>query len=143
MQLGCYRDSMLERAPKIADFMTTLPASVPADSSLAEVARIMKAKSFHHLPIVEQGHIIGVIRDHDLTVALNILGQNGAMTPVRQITMEEVYLVRPDSNLDEVIDTMTKFDLSNVLVIHHHRLVGIFTISDAIRALKTLRVALT
>jgi len=46
--------------------------------------------------------------------------------------------VKPDSKLDEVARMMADKKIGSVLVVDHHRLVGIFTTTDALQALGEL-----
>jgi acetoin utilization protein AcuB len=71
-------------------------------------------------------------------MALSIRGVDAEKTKVDEIASQEVFLVRPDSKLDEVVKNMAEKKIGSVLVVDHHRLVGIFTTTDALVALNEL-----
>jgi CBS domain-containing protein len=50
----------------VADAMTTSVFSVTPDSSVDEAEAIFNAKRFHHLPVVEDGIVAGVVTPPDV-----------------------------------------------------------------------------
>ncbi len=44
--------------------------TVDADASLAEIATIMSDHAVHHLPVLENGQVVGLISKHDVIKAL-------------------------------------------------------------------------
>ncbi len=53
-------------------------------------------------------------------------------TLVKDIMSKPVKVVREDTNLHEVIATLSSFDINSVIVIQQHRPVGIITTKDAL-----------
>ena len=51
---------------------------------------------------------------------------------VRDIMSKNVKVVRPDTSAQEVVATMTKFDISSVIVVQSERPVGIITLRDVV-----------
>jgi len=51
---------------------------------------------------------------------------------VRDIMSKNVKVVRPDTTAQEVVATMTKFDISSVIVVQSERPVGIITLRDVV-----------
>jgi len=50
----------------ISDVMTRAPRLISADASAYEAALVMAAHGVRHLPVVEEGRVIGVVAEHDL-----------------------------------------------------------------------------
>ena len=48
------------------EYMTSAPATVELDTSLADVARTMLAYGVRHLPVVVAGEVIGMVSARDL-----------------------------------------------------------------------------
>src|SRR4030042_5933163 len=55
-----------------------------------------------------------------------------SLVPVRDIMSKNVKVVRPDTTAQEVVATMTKFDISSVIVVQSERPVGIITLRDVV-----------
>ncbi len=51
---------------------------------------------------------------------------------VRDIMSKNVKVVRPDTTAQEVVATMTKFDISSIIVVQSERPVGIITLRDVV-----------
>jgi CBS domain-containing protein len=50
----------------VADAMTPNPVAVPPDATIEAVAALMVDHNFHTLPVVESGHLVGVIGKEDI-----------------------------------------------------------------------------
>jgi CBS-domain-containing membrane protein len=53
-------------AIKVAEAMSTNPVTVNPETSLEEIATLMVSKSFHSLPVLEQGKLVGIIGKEDV-----------------------------------------------------------------------------
>jgi CBS domain-containing protein len=50
----------------VREYMTTDPHSVPADTTLIEAMRAMESGGYRNLPLIEDGRVVGLLRQHDL-----------------------------------------------------------------------------
>jgi acetoin utilization protein AcuB len=130
--------SLNKTIPTVMKFMTVMPETIGAEQTLDAAHRVMKENSIRHLPVLAGGQITGVISDRDVKMALSIRGVEAEKTRVEEIANPEVFLVKPESKLDEVVKTMAEKRIGSVLVVDNHRLVGIFTTTDALSALNDL-----
>jgi CBS domain-containing protein len=55
-----------------------------------------------------------------------------SLVPVRDIMSKNVKVVRPDTTAQEVVATMSSFDISSILVVQSERPVGIITLRDVL-----------
>ncbi len=53
-------------ATTVADAMTPKPVTVQTDTSIEELASLMVDKSFHTLPVVDEGKLVGVVGKEDV-----------------------------------------------------------------------------
>ncbi|WOJ93846.1 putative nucleotidyltransferase substrate binding domain-containing protein [Congregibacter variabilis] len=53
----------------VSEVMTTNPESISADESLFATTLMMTQRSFHHLPVLESGCLVGIVTTSDLIVA--------------------------------------------------------------------------
>jgi len=52
--------------PKIGEVMTSGPTTIEAGDSGEEAAGVMRAKGLRHLPVLEDGRLVGMLSDRDL-----------------------------------------------------------------------------
>lgn len=130
------------RNPQILAYMTPFPYSVDVDAPLAEAHAFLRERHIRHLPVTERGQLVGVLTDRDIKLAL---GPDLGSPPERELAVRDVF--QPDSYVADagaslllVASTMAERHLGSALITRGDKLVGIFTTTDACRALaKILR----
>lgn len=128
----------MKSIPTIMNFMTTTPHSIGEEQTIDMAHNLMKEHNIRHLPVLSAGQISGVLSDRDLKLAMSIQGVDVKKTKVSEISNSEVFLVKPEAKLDDVVKTMAEKKIGSVLVVDNHRLVGIFTTVDAMKSLYEL-----
>jgi len=98
----------------------------------------MAEKQIHHLPVMRAGCLASVISAVEVERALESRPGQGAGLKVGDVCSPEAYTVDVATPLDEVLDEMTQRRVDCALVVKEGRLVGIFTATDACRALAEL-----
>jgi CBS domain-containing protein len=123
--------------PQILAYMTPFPFSIEVDAPLAEAHAFMRERHIRHLPVTDRGELAGILTDRDIKLAL---GPDLGSPPERELAVRDVY--QPDSfvvdagaALEEVATTMAERHVGSALVTRGGKLVGIFTATDACRAL--------
>ena len=53
-------------ATRVADAMTANPVTVNSDTGIEEVAALMVEKSYHTLPVVDAGNLVGIVGKEDV-----------------------------------------------------------------------------
>lgn len=125
----------MKAIPQIHKYMTTTPHSISADETLFQAFDIMKKYEIRHLPVMKNGKLCGVLTDRDLKLAMSLQGVKIDQTRVMDIATEDPHLTTPSAPLDEVVTYMAEHKIGSTLVVDHHKLVGIFTSTDAMRVL--------
>jgi acetoin utilization protein AcuB len=125
----------MKAKPTVSKFMSTLPISIEESAGILEAYALMSANHFRHLPVVCDGVPIGILSDRDMKLAQGLHGVDLATTKVGDIARKDLFTVSPDSPLDEVAQTMAEKRIGSAVVIQNHKIVGIFTTTDALEAL--------
>ena len=118
--------------------MTPIPHTIGAEQSLATARDYMKKQDIRHLPVLSEGKLVGILTDRDVKMALGLNGVNPINTRVQDFALEDAYQVSPQAKLDEVAAELAERKIGSALVIDHGHLIGIFTTTDAMRALAEL-----
>ena len=125
----------MNRVPLMKSVMTPFPYSIDIDADLLEARALMDSHGIRHLPVKENGQLIGVVAESDVNLALDpevALGAAGA-TRVRDVCVRGAYIVDLMERLDTVLLNMAERHIGSALVMKSGRLAGIFTSTDACR----------
>ncbi|RKG83691.1 CBS domain-containing protein [Corallococcus terminator] len=122
-----------QREPLTArDIMTRAVRTARRDSTLREVAQLMKDEDCGVVPIVDaEGRLLGLVTDRDL--ALRAFAGGRAVDGLRaaDVMTEDIEVVLPEENLHGVIDLMGRRQVRRVPVVEpDDRLVGIIALGD-------------
>ena len=128
---------MRNRLPQILAYMTPFPYSIDVDAPLAEAHAFLRERHIRHLPVTERGELVGVLTDRDIKLAL---GPDLGSPPERELSVRDIfqpepYVVDAGAPLLTVAATMAERHVGSALITRGDKLVGIFTTTDACRAL--------
>lgn len=129
---------MTKAIPAIRKYMTTSPLSIGSDKSLLEAHAMMREHEIRHLPVLDNGVLVGVVSARDISQLEALVGGNPRAVPVSDAMSRSAYHVSPSAPLDEVASEMAKHKLGSVVVMDHHHVVGIVTTVDVCNALVDL-----
>jgi CBS domain-containing protein len=113
--------------------MTPTPSTVESNASAVDAARLLASENVGSLPVVDGGHLVGMITDRDLV--LNVLAKDvdPHQTTVATICSENPIVVTPDDSLDEALQRMAEQQVRRLPVVEDDRLVGILAQADVSR----------
>lgn len=104
--------------------VTTVPSTMPAD----EAWELMKHHGIHHLVVVDQGRVAGILSARDAG------GNRGAMlratSRVEDLMTPLAVTVDPDATVRRIANLMRGRTIGCVPVLKGEKLVGIVTVSD-------------
>lgn len=119
----------------IKSVMTPFPYSVSLDDPIATARELMERHNIRHLPVKDDGQMVGVITDRDMKLILGPYLDLPAIHPVlvKHACVHEVYTVDVSAPLDVVIAGMAERRIGSAVVTKEGRLAGIFTTVDMCR----------
>jgi acetoin utilization protein AcuB len=118
-------------------YMTTSPTTVTPETTIVEAHRIMRREAIRHLPVVDATHeLVGLVSIRDLDFAETFRSFDGEIVKVGDAMFaKELYTVEPDTDLLLVARHLLETKYGCAIVTDGGRIVGIFTVIDALRAL--------
>lgn len=122
----------------VRDYMTEAPHSLGIDQTLRDAERAMKTLGVRHLPVLEDGVLRGVVTDRDLALWLSLKVESAQDVSVAQVMSLEPYSVSARAPLSRVAEAMLAHKYGCAVVMDGPRVQGIFTTTDALRALLDL-----
>jgi acetoin utilization protein AcuB len=113
--------------------MTPFPYSIEPKASVEEAERLMADHGIHHLPVTDDGALVGMVSQGDIDL---MLGRKRGKSKAKKLTvkdvmLEETFTVDLSERLDSVLHRMAEHHLRSVVVTRKGKLVGIFTQIDA------------
>jgi len=127
----------MKRNPQVIAFMTPFPYSIDVGAPLKDAHKLMHEHKFRHLPVTLAGAIVGVLTDRDIKL---VLGPDFDYPNESELTVRDAYVERPcvvnaSTPVATVARTMAENHIGSAIVTKNDKLVGIFTVTDACRAL--------
>jgi CBS domain-containing protein len=125
---------------QIRKLMFVKPRTVKIGDSVIDAAKLMKGEETGIAPIVEDGRLIGVVTEHDITLRVVAEGRDPRTTRVEDVASRDVVTIDPDQELDEALAVMAQHGLRRLPVIEEDgTLVGIVAQTDVQRHLEAER----
>ncbi|HWN68415.1 MAG TPA: CBS domain-containing protein [Haliangium sp.] len=121
--------------PRVGQFMTRTPYTIDHDQPLASAHALMRAHQIRHLPVLQNGKLLGLVSVRDLHLIETLRDVDPSEVPVEDAMAEEPYTVSPEEPLDAVAAIMADHKISSAVIVDSGEVQGIFTTVDALRAL--------
>lgn len=128
----------------VSEWMTGKVFSVKPDASVSEAAKMIKERRIKHIPVAEQGRLLGIVSDRDIkdycpskATSLDIyeLHYILAKTRVREVMRTKVFTTAPDTPIEEAAMALYDKNIGCLPVVEGGKLVGIISDKDIFRAL--------
>lgn len=127
----------MKHNPTIKTAMTPFPYSVDIKAPIGEAQAFMREHKIRHLPVTEDGTLIGVVSDRDIKLLLgpDFDYPDPGELKVGDAMVIETYVVDLETPLQTVVAHMAEHRVGSALVTRHGKLAGVFTSTDACRVL--------
>ena len=143
--VSCAQLSMLN-SMQISQIMTKNPVSISMDNPISEVKEIFEKTKFHHLLVVDDGILVGVLSDRDLLRSVSPLAGTAVANArdtatlnkrVRQIMTRKLITLGPTASFYDAIALFNQNTISCIPIVdHENRPLGIISWRDIMRAIK-------
>ena len=124
-----------DKIPSLKSVMTPFPWFIHIEDRLGRAAEVMAERDIRHLPVTQDGRLVGVLAERDLQLVMGSVAspeQRAGLT-VRDACVLDAYVVETSEPLDRVLLTMARRHIGSALVVKNGKLAGIFTVTDACR----------
>jgi acetoin utilization protein AcuB len=134
----------MTHVPKIHEYMTPTPQCIEAYLSLEQARERMFQLNARHLPVLRNGQLVGIVSERDidlLEAALHVDMKGEDKLTVAQAMTSQPFTCGPEAHLHAVAAEMAAHKYGTAVVVdpnHPSQVVGVFTSTDALRALAFL-----
>jgi acetoin utilization protein AcuB len=132
---------MLVRNRMTPDVFTVSP-----DTTIAEALSITRAQRVRHLPVLEDGRLVGLVTDRDLRLAMPPIwaADHEELTSalnhrrIRDVMTTEIVTVPSDTPVEDAAKLLYTHRIGCVPIVDDGKLAGILTETDLLRAFSEL-----
>ncbi len=132
----------------VSEIMTTKVITIEMDDTLGQIQKIFEKHKFHHLLIVEDGELIGIISDRDVlkeisphvnTISEDSRARQTLKKKAHQIMSRKPITVEPDTLVDDAASIMLKKNISCLPIVSPSgNIDGILSWKDILKCLLKL-----
>ncbi len=135
---------------RIVDIMKQRVATIGMDDTLETVRDFFAAAPFHHLLVLEEEQLVGILSDKDLYKALSPFLGSGSENQrdrdtlqrrVHQIMTRSPVTISPQGSIAEACDLLRARGISCLPVLESGQVVGIVTWRDLLRSCYVYQMA--
>ena len=129
--------------PTVGQYMTPAPATADEGLLLADAAERMAIDNIRHLVVLDRfEHVVGVLSSGDIALALSLPGAERARLRVRDAMSDNPYVCGAAVPIGDVALAMEAHRWGCAIVLDGDEVIGVFTTTDALRALRELSTGL-
>ncbi|HWG23703.1 CBS domain-containing protein [Actinospica sp.] len=116
-------------AQKVHEIMTANPATVSAQTTVSEAARVMRDANIGDVLITEAGQLRGVLTDRDIVVRA-VAHELPVDTRVQEICSPSTVTCAPSDDIDRAVALMREHGVRRLPVVDADQLVGVLSLGD-------------
>ncbi len=116
---------------QIKEIMTKKPESLPPTTILKEAAEKMLKKDFGFLPVSENGKLLGVVTDRDITIRAVAKGLEADSTSLEDVMTKKVVICHENDDVHNAADLMKEKQIRRLVVLDkNEHICGVVTLGD-------------
>lgn len=115
---------------RVSEIMSAGPRTTPRAATVGEAAGVLESSGARHLPVLEDGALVGIVSDRDVQRARG--SRRPESTPLDEVMSAPVATVTADTPIARAAREMVDRKVSALPVLRDRELVGIVTSVDVI-----------
>jgi len=119
---------------KVHEIMTTQVESVSPTTSLRRAAQKMSDLNIGSLPIIDDGQLLGIITDRDISCHAIAMGHDPNSTEVQKVMTRDVNTCFDDQDITDAARLMSRQHIRRLAVLNHdNKVTGFLSVDDLAR----------
>jgi CBS domain-containing protein len=115
---------------KIRDLMTPAPVAVAPSDPAAEAAKAMREHGIGAVLVTDQGKLVGLVTDRDITVRVLAKGQDPRDVPVGEIASRDVAVIGPRDDTEDAARLIASRAVRRIPVVEDGVAIGVVSLGD-------------
>lgn len=113
------------------EVMTSDVESICRESTVMEAAQMMRQLDVGVLPVVDNGYLVGIVTDRDITIRAVAAGKIPTEATVEETMTHDVVVCYEEQTLDQAGRLMEDQQIRRLLIVNRNKeLVGVVSLGD-------------
>jgi len=117
---------------KVKNWMSRDVVTISPEATLQDAIGLMKKHSVRHIPVVEDGELVGWVSEGDIRGAY--LASLIEDIRVRDVMIKEPITISPEADLEEAAEVLYRHGIGGIPVVEGRQVVGVVTVTDIMAA---------
>ncbi|MCA9961971.1 MAG: CBS domain-containing protein [Chloroflexota bacterium] len=136
----------------VSDLMTVNPQTITPETPLRHIIEVMKSEGCRHLPVLQDGKLVGIVTDRDVRLVMNspivLHGRWQDDELLNKVTAENCMTpnpitISPDMPAYRAAEMLSIYKFGGLPVVKEEELVGIITVTDFLDYLADKKVEIS
>lgn len=116
---------------RVSEIMSKEPATIAMNTTLMDAAQKMQMFDIGALPVVEEGHVKGMLTDRDIVIRGLAEGKDPSSTAAHDVMTTDVFCVFEDQDITEAVASMRDQQIRRLPVLDRaDKLVGVVSLGN-------------
>jgi acetoin utilization protein AcuB len=112
---------------RVDEIMSTEVRTIGIDRTAEQASSEMRLRRIHHLVVVEQGRVVGVVSERDLR---GMTERAGSFKTVGELMSPDVVVAKPKTTVRQAANLLRGRSIGCLPIMDNSRLMGIVTVTD-------------
>ena len=119
---------------RVSELMSNNVEAIASSKDIRLASRWMRDKNIGSLPVVNDGKLVGIVTDRDISCFAVALGRDPSSTPIEKIMSTDVVTCYDDDEITDAALLMEQRHIRRLAVMDHEdHVVGLLSVDDLAR----------
>lgn len=114
----------------LGEIMATELVTCDPNETISQAAQKMKNRNIGSCPVVDDGKLVGILTDRDITTRAVAKGFDVNQKTVREIMSASPITGYPSMSLEDACEMMSEHQIRRLPIVEENQLVGIVALAD-------------
>lgn len=119
---------------KVSELMSNHVEAIEPEKNILQASRCMSNKNVGSLPVVENGKLVGIVTDRDISCFAVAMGRDPSSTSIEKIMSTDVVTCYDDDDIMVAAKKMEQRHIRRLTVMDHdNKVIGLLSVDDLAR----------
>jgi CBS domain-containing protein len=115
---------------KVKEMMSSNVMSVDPETSVIDIAKIMKDNNIGSVPVVKDNKVIGIVTDRDIVLRDTALAKDNKTLKAKDVMSHGITIASSEMDIHDAADLMAEKQIRRLPVVENDKLVGMLALGD-------------